>query len=104
MRALILLATLSACGTSAPQADPQALAIPCAPDRGPPATCGVTREMRDGITLLTVTEPAGGFRRLAVGPDGAVRTADGAIAARATVAGDRVEVTVEDDRYSLPAR
>lgn len=105
MRALLLLAALTACeGQDAAEA-PNALAISCTPDGAAPGQCGVTRASVDGNTVLTVTEPDGGFRRLAVDAEGKVATADGAIAATVAPASDgTLEVTVEDDRYRLPAR
>ncbi|MDB5690030.1 MAG: hypothetical protein JWL91_1906 [Sphingomonas bacterium] len=67
----------------------------CAIDRTPGA---------DGPTL-TIRHPDGGFRRLLVTRDGrGVIAADGAEAARVSIAGDsRIEVTVGGDRYRLPA-
>lgn len=105
MRALLLLAALSACGGQEPDRATPTLPIGCAPNGGPPARCAVSRASIDGRTLLTVTEPDGGFRRFAVDGDGAIRTADGAAPARvARGEGGTIEVMVEDDRYSLPAR
>jgi len=106
VRALLLLAALSACeGRDAAEAPAAALAIPCTADGAAPARCGVSRASVDGSTILTITEPDGGFRRLAVGRDGAIATADGAVAATVASASDgTLEVAVEDDRYRLPAR
>jgi hypothetical protein len=61
-------------------------------------------ERGDGGTL-TVRHPDGGFRRLLVTDDGrGVIAADGAVPAQVqVVAGNRIEVAIEGDRYRLPA-
>jgi hypothetical protein len=54
---------------------------------------------------LTIRHPDGGFRRLLVADDGSgVIAADGAAPASVQVIGGRrIEVTVDGDRYRLPA-
>jgi len=61
-------------------------------------------ELADNGTL-TIRHPDGGFRRLTVTSDGrGVVAADGAAAAVVQVVGDnRIEVSVGEDRYRLPA-
>lgn len=103
MRAFAPLLLLAACERDEPA--PAPLAITCTPDGGASARCGLTCAEVDGRTMLTVTEPDGGFRRLAVSLDGASATADGAAPARvAPSPNGTLEVTVEGDRYSVPAR
>ena len=55
--------------------------------------------------ILTIRHPDGGFRRLTIADDGrGVTAADGATAAEVQViAGNRIEVTIGEDRYRLPA-
>jgi hypothetical protein len=55
--------------------------------------------------LLTVRHPDGGFRRLRITDDGrGVAAADGAFPATVeVVAGNRIEVGLDGDRYRLPA-
>jgi hypothetical protein len=54
---------------------------------------------------LTIRHPDGGFRRLTIADDGrGVITADGAAGAEVQVIADnRIEVTIGEDRYRLPA-
>ena len=58
----------------------------------------------EGLTL-TIRSPDGSFRRLLVTHDGrGVIAADGAAPALVSVVADnRIEVTIENDRYRLPA-
>jgi hypothetical protein len=60
---------------------------------------------RDDGGTLTIRHPDGGFRRLLITEDGrGVMAADGAAPAQVQVVGGNIiEVTVEEDRYRLPA-
>ena len=68
--------------------------------------CAVERKREPRGVVLTVRHPDGGFRRLAVRPDGSgLETADGAEKAVVTLAGaTQIEVTIEGDSYRIPAR
>lgn len=67
--------------------------------------CTVIRSRRGDDVILTVIAPDGGFRRLAVAPDGAeIRSADGAEQVRMGMGtAGVVEISVGRDRYRLPA-
>ncbi|WP_322963704.1 hypothetical protein [Sphingomonas fuzhouensis] len=67
--------------------------------------CTVEQSATGGPVILTVRHPDGGFRRLQVTQDGrGVASADGALPASVSIAGDRqIEIRVGDDRYRLPA-
>ncbi|PWG01339.1 hypothetical protein [Sphingosinicella humi] len=107
--ALILLA---ACGDSdrgaqeALAADP-ANRIACAVEGATAfkSSCIVERTAGDEGSILTLHHPSGGFRRLLVTGDGrGVVAADGAEPAIVSIiADDRIEVSIADDRYRLPA-
>jgi hypothetical protein len=110
MRYLLCLAilSLSACGEADEQASASATAdvpagekIACAlggSDR-PVAECAIERSGES----LTIRHPDGGFRRFAVTGD-RIEAADGAASANVQViAGNRIEIAVDGDRYRLPA-
>lgn len=68
--------------------------------------CTIARSRgADGALVLTVSDPAGGFRRLRVVDDGrGVAAADGAEEARVSlIEGGGIEVALGRDRYRLPA-
>lgn len=69
-------------------------------------SCSVERTRGADGTLLTVTKPDGGFRRLTQTRDGrGVIAADGAEQAEIRIAGDDlIEVTIAGDSFRLPAR
>lgn len=112
---ILLLLLLAACGeTSGDPAAPNQIAgsdnhdsIPCAKVGADPRAerCVVERNEGPGGTVLTLRHPDGAFRRLLVTKDGrGVATADGAEPARVRIVGaDRIEVSVADERYELPA-
>lgn len=118
-RVLILLAlTVAGCGdepTREAGADPSAPARNVPPDNridcriGPNAqferSCTFEREEGPQGVTLTVRKPDGGFRRLRVVTDGrGVIAADGAEPAQVRVMDDRrIEVTIGEDRFRLPA-
>jgi hypothetical protein len=55
-------------------------------------------------SLLTLRHSDGGFRRLTLEPDGTIDTADGADILIVKALDDgRAEITIDDDRYLLPA-
>jgi hypothetical protein len=104
---------LAACGGSDEQETVSATAEAPAEDRiecalGGSNTfandCAVERSAADARTL-TIRHPDGGFRRLVVTDDGrGVEAADGAAPATVQLIADkRIEVTVDGDRYRLPA-
>lgn len=106
--AVLLLSALllAACGDQSGDLPVQADAIPCAIGEGASMTegCSVERSATADGTLLTIRQPDGGFHRLRVAADGAIRSADGAELAQVTPAGEgRVDVTVGNARYRLPA-
>jgi hypothetical protein len=53
--------------------------------------------------VLILFRPDGGFRRLRVGGDGALRAADGALEARTARNGAVIGVLFGDERYAVPA-
>jgi hypothetical protein len=65
--------------------------------------CEVEKGEADGGKVLTVRHPDGGFRRFDVLTDGhGLAAADGADEAKLTVEGDKLAVTVDNDRYRFP--
>ena len=106
--ALLLASALlvSGCDEQSGDLPVQADAIPCAIGEGAAMAegCSVERTMSADGTLLTIRQPDGGFHRLRVASDGVIRSADGAELAQATPVGDgRIDVTVGNVRYRLPA-
>ena len=82
-------------------------AIECALGQGAEfeAVCTMERASEDGAQQIILHHPDGGFRRLIVLPDGkGVAPADGAGALAQNLAGNRLEVSIDGDRYRLPAR
>jgi len=66
--------------------------------------CAVERSVLDGVTMLVVRHPDGGFRRFKVLDGGkSLAAADGAdaVAIAANAAG--IDVSVNGDRYRFPA-
>ena len=81
--------------------------IPCALDGATEfaSSCAVDRAQVDGKLTLIVRHPDGAFRRFAVVTDGrGLAVADGAEQAVNTMQGDKLAVTVADDRYLFPAK
>lgn len=109
--ALLAILAVSACGRSA---EPQNATveedgkIDCriGADTQFFRACSVERTSGPDGTLLTVTKPDGGFRRLTQTRDGrGVIAADGAEQAEIRIAGDNlIEVTIAGDSFRLPAR
>jgi hypothetical protein len=68
-------------------------------------TCSVERSVSGAGLTLVIHHPDGGFRRLIVATDGrGVVTADGSDTATVSVLDPaKIEVTVGQDRYRLPA-
>jgi hypothetical protein len=104
---LALWVTLAACGSAGGE-DKVATAAP--DDRIECATGGATDfakacavERNAEGTTLTIRHADGGFRRLALGADMALSTADGATLLDGKALPDgRLEVAVDGDRYRLP--
>lgn len=67
--------------------------------------CTVERSVATEVLTLTIRGPNGSFRRLLVTKDGrGVVAADGAAPAEVIAAGsDRIDVSIDGDRYRLPA-
>lgn len=66
--------------------------------------CRVERSTVDGVRIVVVRHPDGGFRRLEVSQDGQnLLAADGADQSQSALKGDRYEVILGDDRYVIPA-
>lgn len=89
------------------QAEEGAQRIECAIGPGAEfgADCLVERGEADGVAVLTVRHPDGGFRRFAQMPDGRGLSAfDGADPVEQELAGALLEVSVAGDRYRFPAR
>jgi hypothetical protein len=67
--------------------------------------CAVDRMDTNGALTLIVRHPDGAFRRFAVVTDGrGLVVADGAEQAKTRIEGDKLAVSVADDRYLFPAK
>ncbi|WP_294235458.1 hypothetical protein [uncultured Sphingomonas sp.] len=97
--------TAAANTPSAPQNPGLSIACALSGAQGFTRDCTVEQSSSGDATILTVRHPDGGFRRLRVTQDGrGVASADGALPAQVSVAGDRqIEIRIGDDRYHLPA-
>lgn len=94
-------------GGKAPQVAEGGEHVPCALDGAAEfsASCAVDRSEVDGKLTLIVRHPDGAFRRFSVVTDGrGLAVADGAEQAVNTIEGDKLSVSVADDRYLFPAR
>lgn len=106
---LAVLLPLAACADgSAPDVrPPEGVRLACAVAGESVFTdrCTVSRSAGDGVELLTLSAPDGGFRRIAVEADGStIRAADGAVpAVIGRAPGGEIEVGIASDRYRLPA-
>lgn len=66
--------------------------------------CRIQRRVEEGVLVLVVHHPDGGFRRFEVLSDGqALATADGADDAEIIVGERQIDVSVGTDRYRFPA-
>ena len=66
--------------------------------------CSVERTQQDGADLLIVHHPDGGFRRFKLLDGGkSLVAADGAEAVSIARSADRLDVSVDDDRYRFSA-
>lgn len=107
---LALLPLLAACSRqseegAAPGDGGERIACALAGARDLTPTCAVDRSEVDGTLTLIVRHPDGAFRRFAVVTDGrGLVVADGAEQAVTRVEGDKLAVSVSDDRYLFPAR
>ena len=98
----LLLAACSPSESSAPTAQGDAL-IDCAIGGAAQFAhdCSLERSRRDGT--LVVRHPDGGFRRFKVVDEGhSLTAADGAEALAFAKNGDRVDVSIDGDRYRFP--
>lgn len=65
--------------------------------------CTMEKQARDGLSLLIVHHPDGGFRRFELGDDArGIVTADGMEQAVVTPSDAMLEISVGADRYRLP--
>jgi hypothetical protein len=105
--ALALLAGCSSHKDEAPAVAEGGEHIACAPAGASEFTdsCAVDRSEADGKLTLTVRHPDGAFRRFAVVTDGrGLVVADGAEQAVTRIEGDKLAVSVGQDRYLFPAK
>ena len=101
-----LLLCLSGCSAAAPPAKVGGDAIDCALGSAAGFThdCTVERSKQDGATLLIVHHPDGGFRRFKLLDGGnSLAAADGAEAVAMARNADRIDVSIDGDRYRFPA-
>ena len=107
--AVVGVSLLAACSGDAPADDAlvdEGSLIACAIGSATEFTrnCSVERAVVDGVLTLVINHEDGGFRRLTVMDDGSgVTAADGADQATITVFDGEIEVTIDGDRYLLPA-
>ncbi len=104
---LALALLLAGCGSGGQPDKPSADQISCALAGSTDfnAKCGVDRVERNGMLLLVVHHPDGGFRRFEVLKDGrGLAVSDGANAGVATIRGEFLEMQVGQDRYRFPFR
>ena len=67
------------------------------------STCSVERTEIDGVRLLTVFQPDGGFRRFEQLADGSgLAAVAGADAVTQTLKGDTLEIAIAANRYRFP--
>lgn len=107
--ALIMVAGLAGCssGPDTAQVAQGSEQISCALDGATEssASCAVDRSDDEGKLTLIVRHPDGAFRRFAVVTDGrGLVVTDGAEQAVTAMAGDKLSVTVANDRYLFPAK
>ena len=109
--ALIAVLALAACSggedeaVRAVEAGDQMLACAIGPDSRFSDSCTLQKVERGGETVYRVNHPGGGFRLLTVAGDGSGMVShDGAERAFNRLDGDRLEVTVGEDRYRFPAK
>ncbi|GAA4643652.1 hypothetical protein GCM10023115_16120 [Pontixanthobacter gangjinensis] len=103
---VVLLASCSA-DVDQPQAEAGAETIECALGESGDfsATCQVERATADGLNLLVVRHPDGGFRRFEQLTDGrGLAEADGAEILVRSLQGDLLEVAIGPDRYRFKAQ
>jgi hypothetical protein len=103
--AALLLSCLAGCSAGAPSGAHGDM-IDCALASAPNFThdCTVERVKQAGATLLIVYHPDGGFRRFKLLDGGkSLAAADGAEALAIARSPDRVDVSVDSDRYRFPA-
>ena len=107
MTLAIALVSGTACSPAVdqPQARPGAIPIDCAIDGAErfETVCFVERATVDGVVILTIRHPDGGFRRLEPSADGrSLSASDGADPVRSIERGDVLELHIADDRYRVP--
>jgi hypothetical protein len=101
-----LLLCLAGCSAGAPSATAAGDVIDCAIHGAAEFAhdCAVERREEDGVSLLIVHHPDGGFRRFRLVDDGAgLAAADGAEAVAIARTGERIDASIDGDRYRLPA-
>ena len=66
--------------------------------------CSLERSRQDGAPMLIVRHPDGGLRRFKVIDEGhSLTAADGADALAFAKSGERVDVSIDGDRYRFPS-
>ncbi len=104
-RAALLVLMLGGCHRTATIDVPEADRIECAIGGAPEFARDCAVEHSADATRLMLRHPNGGFRRLDVASDGTLSAADGAdVASGHPLADGRLEVSIGNDRYRLPAR
>ncbi len=67
--------------------------------------CSAERSTAEGVQVIVVHLPDGGFHRFEVSKDGQeLLTADGAEQSKSALKGDRFEVILGQDKFVIPAK
>ena len=97
-----LVLGLAGCSAGAPVADGEVIDCALASAASFTHDCTVERSTLDGEVLLIVHHPDGGFRRFRV-VEGGLEAADGAQALAIARNADRIDISIDGDRYRFPA-
>jgi hypothetical protein len=97
-----LLLALAGCSAGEPAAGGEVIDCALASAASFTHACTVERSKDDGESLLIVHHPDGGFRRFRE-VDGGLEAADGAQALAIARNADRIDVSIDGDRYRFPA-